>query len=325
MKIACDLRSSLKFYDLPFNIINEIREDFSDVEIYMIKGNGQEPLTKDTEVYWGNRIVPNIVEDHENLKWVHFGSTGTDRLHECEKAKNLIVTNSRGLVTPEMTTSVIGFMTLCARRYDYLINSYQKFVISREDYNNVYEEVHSLEGKNCYIFGYGDMGRSIAKALNGLGMKVIGFKRSLSKAYNDSFANIEHINNLHRFIEKADYIVNCLPLNLSTKDFFNWKIFQKMHCQCFINVGRGETVNEEDLIKAIQNQNILYAYLDVVKDEPISLDNKLLNEKSIFVTPHVAAVSKAYWFRQRKLIKQNIRLFKEGLFSEMINKVDFPY
>ncbi len=325
MKIACDLSSNLKFYDIPLNLINEIKSEFSDVEIYMIKGNGQESLPKGTEVYWGNRIVPNIVENSESLRWVHFGSTGTDRLHACDKAKDLIVTNSRALVTPEMTTSVIGFMTICARRYDYLINSYQKFVISREDYNNVYEEVHSLEDKNCLIFGYGDVGHSLAKGLSGLGMKVIGFKKSLSNPYNDDFAKIENIDNLNKFIDQADYVINCLPLNLSTQNFFDWKIFQKMQCQCFINVGRGETVNEADLIKAIQNKNIKYAYLDVVKDEPISLDNKLLNEKAILITPHVAAVSKDYWLRQKKLIKQNIRLFKAGLFSEMINIVDFPY
>ena len=86
-----------------------------------------------------------------------------------------------------------------------------------------------------------------------------------------------------------------------------------------------ETVNEDDLIKAIQNKNIEYAFLDVVKDEPISLDNKLLSEKSIFVTPHVSAVSDAYWYRQKEIIKQNIKLFRAGLFSQMVNIVNFPY
>ena len=97
----------------------------------MVKGNGQEALSDDTEVYWGNRIVPSIIENSTSLKWVHFGSTGTNRIHACEKARDLIVTNSRGLVTPEMTTSIVGFMTICARRYDYLINSYQRSIISR--------------------------------------------------------------------------------------------------------------------------------------------------------------------------------------------------
>ncbi len=325
MKIACDLSSSLKFYDVPLHIIDEILEDFNDIEIYMVRGNGQEALSDDTDVYWGNRIVPSIVENSTNLKWVHFGSTGTDRLHSCEKARDLIVTNSRGLVTPEMTTSIVGFMTICARRYDYLINSYQRSIISRDDYNNVYSEVHSLEGKNCCIFGYGDVGFSLAKALNGLGMNIVGFKRSSAEENEDCYSKIENINNLDKYIQKADYVINCLPLNISTYDFFDWKIFKKMHCQCFINVGRGETVNEEDLIKAIQNKNIEYAFLDVVKDEPISLDNKLLNEKSIFVTPHVSAVSKAYWHRQKEIIKQNIKLFRKGLFSQMVNIVDFPY
>lgn len=325
MKIACDLSSSLKFYDVPLNIINEILDDFKDIEIYMVKGNGQEALSDDTEVYWGNRIVPSIIENSTSLKWVHFGSTGTNRIHACEKARDLIVTNSRGLVTPEMTTSIVGFMTICARRYDYLIKSYERSIISRDDYNNVYGEVHSLEGKNCCIFGYGDVGFSLAKALNGLGMNIIGFKRSISEENEDCYSKIENIKNLDNFIQRADYVINCLPLNISTYDFFDWKIFKKMHCQCFINVGRGETVNEEDLIKAIQNKNIEYAFLDVVKDEPISLDNKLLNEKSIFVTPHVAAVSEAYWYRQKEIIKQNIKLFRAGLFSQMLNIVDFPY
>ena len=96
-------------------------------------------------------------------------------------------------------------------------------------------------------------------------MNIIGFKRSISEEYEDCYSKIENIKNLDKFIQKADYVINCLPLNISTYDFFNWKIFKKMHCQCFINVGRGETVNEEDLIKAIQNKNIKYAFLDVVK------------------------------------------------------------
>lgn len=77
---------------------------------------------------------------------------------------------------------------------------------------------------------------------------------------------------------------------VSTNDFFNWdNCFGKMkESGVFMNIGRGTTVDEEDLAYALNNGRIAGAVLDVFKVEPLPKNNKLWFAKNLFMTPHCA-------------------------------------
>ena len=89
----------------------------------------------------------------------------------------------------------------------------------------------------------------------------------------------------------------------------------------FINLGRGKTVNEKDLIEAIANGNLNSAALDVFEVEPLSLKSKLFEYDNILLTPHIAGLDSNYWNRQLDLFKNNLRLYFEKKNQSLKNRI----
>jgi len=88
----------------------------------------------------------------------------------------------------------------------------------------------------------------------------------------------------------------------------------------FINVGRGQTVVEEDLIYVLKNNLIAGAGLDVFEKEPLSNDSELWKLDNVILTPHIAGLSKSYWDKQYKLFKDNFNRYKNS--KEMLNIIN---
>ena len=106
------------------------------------------------------------------------------------------------------------------------------------------------------------------------------------------------------------------PLNEYTKDLMNYDAFCKMKKSAyFINVGRGPIVVEEDLVRALEEGEILAAGLDVMRVEPLPMESPLLkiqDSTKLVITPHTAwATSEA---RQRcvNVVTENIKAFLRG-------------
>ena len=86
-----------------------------------------------------------------------------------------------------------------------------------------------------------------------------------------------------------------------------------------INVGRGQTIVEKDLIYALKNNLIAGAGLDVFEKEPLSEDSELWNLDNVIITPHVAGLSQNYWDKEYKLFKKNYKLYLKN--KRMINEI----
>ena len=107
-----------------------------------------------------------------------------------------------------------------------------------------------------------------------------------------------------------DYVINLLPFTKKTENIFDKKIFSNMKdSSFFINVGRGDTVNEDHLIDALKKKKILGVATDVVKNEPISSNSKLLKFDNVIATPHIAGISNDYWEKEYELFSNNLNEF----------------
>ena len=114
-------------------------------------------------------------------------------------------------------------------------------------------------------------------------------------------------------VKNKDFVVSLLPLTDETKNIFNKKIFNAMKKNSiFINVGRGGTVNEKDLVNILRRKKILGAGLDVVSKEPIESNSPFLNMKNVIVTPHIAGVTNKYWDDQISLFSENLMRYKNN-------------
>ena len=97
------------------------------------------------------------------------------------------------------------------------------------------------------------------------------------------------INNIEEGLKIADYVSLHMPLTSETKDLLNYSIFKKMKKNSIIvNTARGGIINEVDLEKALNENLIFGAGLDVFSNEPVEKENPLLKNKKVILSPHLA-------------------------------------
>ncbi len=138
------------------------------------------------------------------------------------------------------------------------------------------------------IYGIGAIGSVVAKDLSYMGFNVQGWSRTKKKIKTiKCFSGAEGFNEL---IINSDIHVCLLPLTLFTENIFNKHIFTNMKKgSCFINAGRGEHVDENDLLDSCRSKHISNAVLDVYRNEPLPENHPFWKQDNIRLWPHVAA------------------------------------
>jgi len=118
-----------------------------------------------------------------------------------------------------------------------------------------------LHGSRAVLLGYGRIGRAIAAHLKAHGVSVFGYSRHLDIP----------ASSLDRELARADWLVAALPSDTGTDDLVNARLLAKLPPRCvFVNVGRGNCVDEKALLAALRANRLAGAYLDVYKNEPIT-------------------------------------------------------
>jgi D-2-hydroxyacid dehydrogenase (NADP+) len=319
--IACDLFLPLRFYYVPDWLQEALKVAFPAVEIIPVNSPSNPLTEKNANVYWGNRISSEIIEKMSNLEWIHFGSVGVNRVDlKAISERNILVSSSKGLVVDSMVASALGFITNLARgmHYNHILRS--QGIMSRYSFDKYYDKVQDLSNEHCLIVGFGDVGKKLARVCKALEMRVSAISRSLKKhEFVDEFFTLEYLS---KASSRADYIVNLLPLNPETNKVFTGEIFNQMkNSAFFINIGRGETVDEEDLISVLKNNRIAGAGLDVFSREPLDKESQLWSMDNVILSPHIAGLSRNYWDRQGQLFIENLRCYLENDKASMINTV----
>ena len=310
--IACDFFLTLRLYKLPDWLKERLKVAFPNIEIIPVNVPN-EPLVHETaSIYWGNRITPEIIQGMPKLKWIHFGSIGVNRIQESEvPERGILVTSSKGTVISSMVASALAFMTGLARGLHLSEALRREERMSRESFDRYFDQIHELSGERCLIVGFGDVGTKLAKVCSALDMKVSVVSRSIiqQKMVDSSFS----LQELTSAATNADYVINLLPLNKETNGVFTKDVFLAMKSSAFfINIGRGETVDEGALIAALQNDEIAGAGLDVFSAEPLTPKSPLWNMKNVILSPHIAGLSSSYWDRQAELFMYNLWCYLEG-------------
>jgi len=141
------------------------------------------------------------------------------------------------------------------------------------------------------LLGVGFLGSYVAKTLIRLGYRVQGYKYSKPKK-RYPFPVFYKKKDLKKFIKNSDILVSLLPATSNTFNFINKDFFESMQKKTLlINVGRGLSINEKDLINHLKKNKFFYASLDVFKIEPLPKKNPLWHLPNVIVTPHVASLT----------------------------------
>ena len=320
--IACDLFLSLRLYHLPDWLQERLKIAFPNVEIIPVNTPNSPQVEEDATVYWGNRITPGIIDSMPKLEWIHFGSVGVNRVNvEDVSKRNILITSSKGIVASSMVASALAFMTSLARGLHFNQTLRNEKNMNRDSFDAYFDQIHELSGERCLIVGLGDVGRRLARVCQALEMNVPVIGRTAIGS--DLVYNYYTLDQISIAVSDADYVFNLLPLTLETERIFSQNVFEHMKSSAFfINIGRGETVDEASLITALQDGSIMGAGLDVFDDEPLTVDSPLWEMQNVILSPHVAGLSKGYWDRQADLFIHNLICYLEDDTGLMHNIID---
>ena len=274
------------------NLKKKLSEKYPNIHLYRIEPNSnyQEDLDKlkniPFHIFTGLPLfVPltkDIISIFPTIKWLHSLAAGIEKLFQIDNLinnDNIIISNSRGAYSDSL-----GEIGITAMMYfSYHIYPYIECQLKKEWTPMVNSTLHK---KNLLIIGYGNNGVCLAKkAKVAFDMKINGVKKRIS----DDFLGKEYLENIYTFdnlpdkiINEADYIYATLPATKETVNIFDKNFFKKMNKNAiFINVGRGNSVVEDDIIDALENDIIKGAVLDVTPEEPLKKESKLYN-----ISPH---------------------------------------
>ncbi|CAI9773549.1 unnamed protein product [Fraxinus pennsylvanica] len=149
----------------------------------------------------------------------------------------------------------------------------------------------SLVGKTLAIMGFGKVGSEVARRAKGLGMHVIAHD-PYAPADRARAIGVELVS-FDQAISTADFISLHMPLTPTTNKVFNDETFSKMKKGVrIINVARGGVIDEDALVRALENGTVAQAALDVFTQEPPTKDSKLVQHENVTVTPHLGASTK---------------------------------
>ena len=194
-------------------------------------------------------------------------------------------------------------------------------------YNNAVKKGHfddrnklpktiEIWNKNILIAGFGRIGQALIKRCLGFEMKVFVYDPFISKEVVEKFGGIK-VDNINDVCKDVDAISLHVPLNKNTKNLINYELLKSMKKNCIIiNAARGGIVNEIDLDRALNEDLIFGAGLDVFEFEPPNLKNPLLKNNKAFLSPHTAAFTEECMTRMGIETAQNIIDFFEGKLEE---------
>ena len=178
--------------------------------------------------------------------------------------------------------------------------------------------VGELTDMTIGITGFGGIGQEVARMAKAFRMKVYATKRT--PVLSDNLDQLFKPSELDDMLPMCDFIVNCLPSSPETHKIFSESQFKKMKPSAmFINVGRGESVDEPSLAKALEDKEILCAALDTTDPEPLYVNSPLWTLENCYITPHDSAWGPRAPQRAVELFVANFKRLQEG--KKLINQV----
>ena len=172
-------------------------------------------------------------------------------------------------------------------------------------------DMSELYGKTIGIFGFGSIGKAVAKIAQGFGMRVIVSTRTEREADREAY-QIEYVS-FDTLLQESDYLTVHCPLTDATTGVFDAAAFSKMKNTCyFINTSRGAVLDEKDLAEAVVSKTIAGAGIDVLTVEPMQADCPLFGVNGITITPHVAWAPLETRKRLMAIVRDNIAAYLDG-------------
>lgn len=249
-------------------------------------------LGKDIIIVNKVKLDSKILDRLPDLKLICVAATGMNNVDlNSAKQNGVEVKNVTGYSTDSVAQLTFTMLLFLVNK-PYYYDSYVKSgAYSRSDsFTHHREPFWELKGKRLGIIGLGTIGRQVARIAESFGMEVV-FYSTTGRNNHISYKRFE----LDDLLKSSDVVSIHAPLNNQTMDLITYDRIKLMRpCAILLNLGRGCIINEKDLARALNENLIGAAGIDVMQNEPINSDNPLLrlyDREKILITPHMAWAS----------------------------------
>lgn len=280
---------------------SEVRSDDRDVSIAFV---------------WDfrSRLVPEMIDRLPSLRWVHVAAVGVDASLSTKVAeRGVIVTNSRGVTAQAMAEYALGMML-------YFAKGIRTTLTDQGARRWRPRNTKNLAGACLVLVGVGAVNQRLAVMASAIGMRVIGVARSSRTPYAplEAIVGFRHLRDV---LPQADYVVVATPLTSETRGLIGVREFATMKPGAvFLNIGRGDVVDEQGLIRALESQRLGGIGLDVVWREPLEPTHPLWTSPNVLLSPHMSSDAEGWEEGMVDAFIENLRRWLNG--KPLQNQVD---
>jgi phosphoglycerate dehydrogenase-like enzyme len=325
LRFTEDLLDRLRAVSPHLRLVQQTCHDVDEVAAALVAHPG-------TEVLYTFYLPRTALELSPKLRWVQLHSAGADHLLDHPLLQTgLSVTTTSGIHAVPIAEYV--FASLLAYRWRVpLWTECQRSSKWPSDRWRLYARPE-LRDATLGIVGYGSIGREVGRLARAFGMRVLALRRSTQKAEDgytlDNSGDPKGLaperffpsEGLHDMLAECDYVVIALPLTPATRHFIGEAELRALKPDAYlVNIARGPIVDEDALIRALQQGWIAGAGLDVFEEEPLPGDSPLWHLENVLISPHVAGFTPRYDERATALFAQNLARYLQG--DPLLNLVD---
>lgn len=243
-----------------------------------------------------------VYQQSTNCKWVASFGAGVDSIINANLPNYMQITR---VVDNQLASDMARYvLTHILAHQQHLQRYFTQSLTSQ------WKPKRALASNKVTLLGAGQLGQACAKllSLNGFEVTTWSRQRPASSSVANHFIGDEKLASA---VEEADYVVCLLPLTEKTAGLLNAALFTKMKSSaCLINVGRGNHLIEQDLIDALDTQQLGFAVLDVFSVEPLPEQHVFWRHPKVLVTPHASALTSVGTITQQ--LVENMNNFREN-------------
>jgi D-3-phosphoglycerate dehydrogenase len=246
------------------------------------------PLVKDAValvVRSETKVTRKVLEAAPLLRVVGRAGVGIDNVDvEAATQRGVVVMNTPGGNTISTAELAFTMILSLARKVPQAYASMAAGKWDRKQFQGA-----ELSGKTLGVLGLGRIGSEVVRRAIAFGMKVVGYDPFLTDSRAKALG-IELVTDLDDVYRAADFITVHMPVTEETRGMLNAAAFARMKPKvCLVNCARGEIVEENDLLAALDSGKVAAAALDVFATEPLAGDHPFRKHPSVTLTPHLGA------------------------------------
>ena len=266
-----------ELYTLPA----DVKERLQNIGIQVDYTDGTckvDPTTYDV-VYGQHPFKYHPYDEFTALKFLQLSCAGTDHLPiEQWLHDKVMIANAKGVYSAPIAEMIVMSILMSLKQA-------KAFIAQQERSEWKKHDLREMGFLKILFLGTGNIAQESANRLKAFGPLQIGLNTDgrMVSPFNVNGT----LNEVYDYLRSADIVVNTLPLTQDTRHLMDAAFFDAMKPGCtFINIGRGKSVDEAALLKALDSDQLAFAYLDVFEEEPLPVDSPLWKHPKVFITPH---------------------------------------